>query len=141
MKVDGACHCGEIAWKAEIDPARVMVCHCDDCRVMSGGAFQWGVPVAAERFTLLRGEPKAYRRQGSSGAWRRMVFCGTCSTLLYGTEDERPATYSLRLAACRQAREFTPMLQVWRRSALDWVDLLGELPAHESQPANLHQEN
>ena len=36
MKVDGACHCGELAYEAEIDPERIGVCHCVDCQILSG---------------------------------------------------------------------------------------------------------
>lgn len=140
MKVDGVCHCGEVAWEAEIDPARVVVCHCTDCQVLGGGAFLWGVPLPLEQFTLLRGTPRAYRKQGTSGAWRRTHFCGTCSTPLYGTEDENPHTCSLRLASCRQARELTPRLQLWHGSALDWVDHIADLPALETQPGGLYRD-
>jgi len=38
MRVDGACHCGAIAFTAEADPARVSVCHCVDCQVLTGSA-------------------------------------------------------------------------------------------------------
>ena len=40
MRIDGACHCGKISFAAEIDPARVMVCHCTDCQVLSGGPYR-----------------------------------------------------------------------------------------------------
>ncbi|MEQ1498534.1 MAG: GFA family protein [Novosphingobium sp.] len=140
MKIDGQCHCGEIAWEAEIDPARIVICHCTDCQVMGGGAFLWGVPVPLDQLTFLRGTPKAYRKQGTTGAWRRLHFCATCSTPLYGTEDAAPQTASLRLGSCNQAREFTPALQLWHRSALDWVDQLGAVPAIETQPGGLYSD-
>ena len=40
MQVDGGCHCGAIAYRAEIDPARVAVCHCTDCQALSGSAYR-----------------------------------------------------------------------------------------------------
>jgi hypothetical protein len=33
MKVTGRCHCGQISFEAEIDPAQVRVCHCTDCSI------------------------------------------------------------------------------------------------------------
>jgi hypothetical protein len=36
MKVDGACHCGEIAYQAEVDPNTVGICHCTDCQTLAG---------------------------------------------------------------------------------------------------------
>jgi hypothetical protein len=60
MKVHGACHCGGIAYEAEVDPARVTVCHCQDCQVLSGAAFRASVPAPVEDFRLLRGAPKPF---------------------------------------------------------------------------------
>ena len=37
MKIDGACHCGHITYQAEVDPEKVVVCHCTDCQKASGG--------------------------------------------------------------------------------------------------------
>jgi hypothetical protein len=28
MRVNGGCHCGNLKYEAEIDPARVGICHC-----------------------------------------------------------------------------------------------------------------
>ncbi len=36
MKIDGRCHCGYITYEAEIDPEKVMICHCSDCQTLSG---------------------------------------------------------------------------------------------------------
>ena len=60
MKIDGKCHCGHIAYEAEIDPSQVYICHCTDCQAISGTAFRWAVPVAEGAFTLLSGKPKTY---------------------------------------------------------------------------------
>jgi hypothetical protein len=40
MKIDGRCHCGYITYEAEIDPEKVMICHCTDCQTLSGSAFR-----------------------------------------------------------------------------------------------------
>jgi hypothetical protein len=40
MKIDRRCHCGYITYEAEIDPEKVMICHCTDCQTLSGPAFR-----------------------------------------------------------------------------------------------------
>ena len=60
MKIDGRCHCGKITYEAEIDPLKVMVCHCTDCQTMSGSAFRTVVFTREGTFSLLSGEPKIY---------------------------------------------------------------------------------
>ncbi|MDQ6881772.1 MAG: GFA family protein, partial [Pseudomonadota bacterium] len=59
MKIDGSCHCGQISFTAEIDPAQVAVCHCTDCQVLSGAPFRTIVTSRIETFAL-RCQPKTY---------------------------------------------------------------------------------
>ena len=80
MKIPGGCHCGDIAYEAEINPDDVIICHCTDCQRMSGTAFRTIVPVRAEDFQLTRGELKIYVKTAESGAERPQAFCGRCGT-------------------------------------------------------------
>lgn len=132
MKIDGGCHCGELFYEAEIDPDKVRVCHCIDCQILSGAAFRTAVHVAVDQFNLLRGTPKTYVKTGGSGRPRTMVFCGTCGTQLYGTGDGDAAkTLSLRVGTCNQRADLTPQRQIWRRSAVKWLNDLGIADSHE----------
>ena len=63
MKVQGACHCCEIRYEAEVDPETVLLCNCTDCQVLTGSAFRLSVPAPRESFKLLSGEPRTYIRQ------------------------------------------------------------------------------
>ncbi|MBK8375662.1 GFA family protein [Sphingorhabdus sp.] len=131
MKVDGACHCGEIAWEAEIDPEAILICHCTDCQIIGGGAFRWGTLIPKDDFTLLRGTPTTYRKIAASGAARALAFCGTCGTSLYGTQADEPTAYSLRLSSARQAKDLRPTRQMWCDSAVAWIDAIPALPKIE----------
>ena len=53
MQIDGSCHCGLISFTAEVDPSRVVVCHCSDCQVLSGSSFRIIVPAPIRSFVLL----------------------------------------------------------------------------------------
>jgi Glutathione-dependent formaldehyde-activating enzyme len=70
MKIDGHCHCGEIAFEAEVDPNAVNICHCTDCQTLSGSAFRINIPAPAEHFVLLSGTPKSYVKTAESGNQR-----------------------------------------------------------------------
>ena len=69
MYVEGGCHCGAISFTAEVDPSRVMVCHCTDCQILSGSPFRAVVPAPIETFTL-KGEPRSYIKTAESGIKR-----------------------------------------------------------------------
>jgi len=68
MKVDGRCHCGAIAYTAEVDPAMAAICHCADCQSFSGSPFRASAPTKVEDFRLLSGAPKTYVKTADSGA-------------------------------------------------------------------------
>lgn len=133
MKIDGACHCGAIAFEAEVDPAMVSMCHCTDCQTLSGSAFRVNVTAPAAGFRLLRGAPKSYLKTAESGGMRRHGFCGECGTPIWSTAPENPTSYGLRLGTIRQRRELVPRRQIWRRSALEWVDGIGDVVMVEKQ--------
>ena len=47
MKIEGQCHCGAIAYEAEVEPGSMTVCHCNDCQIHSGSAFRANIPAPA----------------------------------------------------------------------------------------------
>jgi hypothetical protein len=52
MHIDGACHCGKVTYEAEVNPEKVIICHCTDCQTISGAPYRVNVPVRRESFTL-----------------------------------------------------------------------------------------
>jgi hypothetical protein len=131
MKVDGHCHCGLIAFEAEIDPNALTICHCTDCRHLSGTAFRTTIPATAENFKLLSGSPKTYVKTAESGNKRVQAFCGNCGTSIYACSLDNPQSYSIRAGTVTQLEALAPNKQIWRRSALTWVDTIADLPASE----------
>lgn len=127
MQVEGRCHCGEISFTAEIDPDRVMLCHCTDCQVLSGSPFR-EIAVAPIESFVLRGHPKRYVKVAASGNRRAQVFCPTCATPLYSAAPENPASVTIRLGCVEQRRALRPSAQVWAHSAMPWVDADDLLP-------------
>jgi hypothetical protein len=131
MKIDGRCHCGRITFEAEVDPEAVTVCHCTDCQTLTGSAFRANIQAPAEQFVLRGGAPKSYVKTAESGNQRRHAFCGDCGTPIYACAVENPQSYSLRIGTITQRAFFKPRRQIWRRSALTWVDAIGAVPAAE----------
>jgi hypothetical protein len=134
MHVDGACHCGAIRFTAEVDPARVVVCHCTDCQVLSGSPFRV-VALAPIESVRMDGAPKHYIKRAESGSRRLQAFCPECGTPLYSSAVDNPRHLGLRLGALRQRAALTPVLQIWKRSSLPWLDGLPSMPGCLQQEA------
>ena len=133
MKVTGSCHCGAIAYAAEVDPDTVRVCHCTDCQRLTGTAFRAGIASLPGSFVLQRGTPKIYIKTAESGTKRAHAFCPDCGTPLYATSLEpNPPSYGLRVGGLDQRAALAPPhRQIWCRSALAWSMDIRDVPRAE----------
>lgn len=136
MKIDGQCHCGSISYRAEIDPERVVVCHCSDCQLLSGSAFRTVAFTAPDAFEVVSGTIKIYvKHTAASGNPRAQGFCPECGSPIYATSvDDGPKVYGLRVGTITQRAELIPKKQVWHDRALSWVNNIAELPTAPQQP-------
>ena len=135
MKIDGACHCGAIAYEAEVKEGTVSICHCLDCQRLTGSAFRANIQAPADGFRLVRGSPRRYIETAESGAQRLHAFCGDCGAPIFACDPESPKSYSLRLGALRQRESLGQHArQIWTKRRLPWVLDLDKVPATEGQP-------
>jgi hypothetical protein len=129
MKIDGACHCGEIAFEAEVDPEQVLICHCSDCQTLSGSAYRTVAPVTGDSFRLLSGELSIYVKIADDGTPRQQTFCPQCGTPIYaGPVAGQSGMLGIRVGAIRQRAQLPPRRQYYCRSAQAWVQDLSALP-------------
>lgn len=133
MNVQGSCHCGRIAYEAEVDPDKVSLCNCTDCQTLTGSAYRVSVPAPSASFRLLSGEPKAYVKTAESGHQRLHTFCADCGAPVYSCAVNDPPTYSLRVGCLKQRAQLPPGKQIWYRSALPWAGNLESLPRIDRQ--------
>ncbi len=134
MKVDGACHCGNISFKVEIDEGKVIICHCTDCQTLSGAAFRTVAFAPDSSFELLTGEMKLYVRTAENGNQREQTFCPECGSPIYSTSPGKgPKLLGIRAGTIRQRDKLKPVKQYWSRSAQDWLGELDSIPKIEKQ--------
>jgi hypothetical protein len=131
--VHGACQCGAIAYEAQIDPARVTLCHCLDCQILSGAPFRASAPAKAEDLKVVRGAPTVYVKTAESGNRRAQGFCGSCGSALYSTDAQSAKVYMLRIGAMAERDSLPPQREIWCESALNWTRDLLDLPSSEKQ--------
>lgn len=132
MKIDGRCHCGAIAYTAEVNPEDVILCHCTDCQTLSGSAFRTVAFARKSSFELREGAPRIYVKTAESGRAREQSFCATCGTPIYSSPV--PADYGeddpligLRVGSIEQRDALPPKAQTWCASAQSWTDEIGGL--------------
>lgn len=134
MKVDGGCHCGQIKFRAEIDPEQVEICHCTDCQSLSGSAYRTVASADANSLELLSGKPKLYAKLAEDGSQRLQAFCPECGSPLYSAPPEGEKGYfGIRVGALNQRDQLVPKTQYWARSAQPWTQDLTGMPKIETE--------
>ena len=135
MKVDGGCHCGAIAYEAEVEPGTMTVCHCIDCQVQSGSAFRANIQAPAAGFRLLKGTPRTYIKTAASGSRRVLAFCEVCGTSVYACAEDNPQSYSLRTGTLNQRQALgDPQREIWAQRRRAWVGLPPGTASFDGQP-------
>lgn len=127
MRIDGGCHCGQIKFSAEIDPARVSICHCTDCQTLTGSPFRLSILCLGDAIDIT-GSPATYAKTGDSGRGRLMYFCRDCGTPLFASGADKKGEWSIRWGSITQRETLTPKRQIWCRSAVPWLGEIGALP-------------
>ena len=134
MHINGACHCGAVSFTAEVDPSRVMACHCTDCQVLSGSPFRAVVVAPISKFSVT-GTPKSYVKVAQSGNRRAQMFCPECGTPLFATAPENATSVIIRLGCVEQRSRLVPSAQIWRHSAMPWISELDRIEGSPEQQA------
>ena len=99
MKVNGSCHCGQIAYEAAIDPKNVSLCNCTDCQMLTGvGVSGLGARPKGRYFRLSKGQPSTYIKTAESGSKRIHAFCPNCGTPVYASANMSTIRRPIRCA-------------------------------------------
>jgi hypothetical protein len=132
MHIDGRCHCGQVAYLAQIDPNEVSICHCTDCQRLTGSAYRVTVSALRENFRITIGEPKVYVKIAKNGRRRLQYFCANCGSPIYTTgELDDAGKVGIRLGTINQRTELKPRSQFWCASQLSWTQDIRALPRQD----------
>ena len=134
MKVTGSCHCGQVAYEAEIDPAEVSLCNCTDCQKLTGSVYRVNIRASREKFRMISGRLSTYIKTAESGNRRAHSFCPDCGTPVYAcAPGDNPTAFSLRVGCLDQRAQLPPQRQIWCDSALPWSRDVGGIPGQTRQ--------
>ena len=137
MKVTGHCHCGAIAYQAEVDPSQVRICHCTDCQRMTSSAFSMAVVVANQAFRLTGVEPRLIPRTADSGFVRNRWVCPECGSWICGDPMQGSVVRAVRAGTLDDTSWVRPTVHLWTRSKQPWIALPEGDRSFATQPTDL----
>ncbi|KAH7312503.1 DUF636 domain protein [Stachybotrys elegans] len=133
VTVEGGCLCGAIRIKSTGDVVAKALCHCLDCRKITGSLFSTNIIVPEESFSVTKGTPKEFAKTADSGKTMTSYFCGDCgSTLWRASETYRGSKIIKAGTLDGDALEDTakPAVELFVKNRIPW------LPAFEGTQLN-----
>lgn len=107
-QVTGGCLCGKVRLSATVDPLRVGLCHCLDCRKHHGAIFYAAAIFAANTVTVT----------GDTHSFAGRHFCPTCGSSVFA---ESEGEIEVHLGALDTTSQFTPTYESWAKRREAWL--------------------
>lgn len=124
MTWTGGCLCGDVRYRAEADPVRVVICHCGICRRVSGAPVLCFVHFPVGAFTWVAGGPTRYR----SSANAQRGFCPRCGSTLTMHEPVIADRVQVTLGSLDHPEAVRPDDHVWTSEQLPWLRIEDDRP-------------
>ncbi|KAI3317751.1 Mss4-like protein [Xylariaceae sp. AK1471] len=80
---EGSCFCGKVRYSYEGEPVAKVLCHCTDCRKITGSTYSTNIIVSGAGFKIVTGTPKTISKTADSGREITSHFCGDCGSTLF----------------------------------------------------------
>ncbi|KAI9170728.1 hypothetical protein HJFPF1_00198 [Paramyrothecium foliicola] len=81
--IEGSCLCGAVRINSTGEPKARVLCHCLDCRKITGSLFSTNVLMPGDGFSVVQGTPKEFAMTADSGKTITSYFCGDCGCTLW----------------------------------------------------------
>ena len=79
----GGCVCGNVRYEAGGESAASILCHCLDCRKITGSTYSSNGVFEADKFKVTKGTPKQHKKVADSGNEIVSNFCGDCGSTMW----------------------------------------------------------
>ncbi|KAL4913983.1 Mss4-like protein [Aspergillus aurantiobrunneus] len=123
----GGCFCGNIRIEYVGQPIASGLCHCNDCRKLTGALYSYSIIINRADLKIT-GTPKPVAKTADSGNRITNYFCSDCGTPIYGhgidTSGE-PASVAILRAGLFDNPELLdqrkPVVEIYTRSRVSWL--------------------
>ncbi|MCJ1245352.1 hypothetical protein MMC30_002556 [Trapelia coarctata] len=118
---DGGCFCGKCRITYSGEPA---LCHCLDCRKISGSTYSTNIVVPASGFSVTSGTPKTISKTADGGNPITSHFCGDCGSTLFRTGDSFPGLTIIKVGVMDDVDAFEgarPGVELFSGGRVGWV--------------------
>ncbi|KAF2169967.1 hypothetical protein M409DRAFT_51750 [Zasmidium cellare ATCC 36951] len=128
MSNEGGCFCGNVRIKSTGDVQAKALCHCADCRKISGSTYSTNIIVPGDGFSLLKGKPKEITKKADSGKSITSYFCGDCGSTLWRQGETFGDARILKVGVMDDPtiiESAAPAVELYAKERVSWVSPIG----------------
>ena len=112
------CLCGAVRYKVIGEPVRVVDCHCNDYRKVTGASFATNIFVKEEDLVTGSGVTKSYQHKSDSGNMMTKKFCPECGSQIFSNGTGSPGVVRVKVGSIDDANDIEPQITVYVARAL-----------------------
>lgn len=111
------------------------LCHCLDCRKITGSTHSTNVLVPKDGFTVTKGSPKEFNKKADSGNVVTLFFCGDCGSTLWSQTPAYGETRVIKagtLDSDEALEDAKPPLELFVKNRPSWLPTITGAVQHET---------
>lgn len=104
------------------------LCHCADCRKITGSTYSTNAIIPGEQFKLVSGTPKTIAKKADSGKQITSHFCGDCGSTLFRTGETFGDAKIVKVGVMDNAdalEQVKPAIELYAPERISWVGKVG----------------
>ena len=118
----GGCLCGAVRYQVRGEPIKSGLCHCADCRKVTGSAF----------LAYADWYPHQFSYEGTIATYDGRSFCPTCGSRLFNLGETGAEIYLGSLDDAPNG--IAPQLEGWCKRREPWLPVISGLPMYPADP-------
>ncbi|KAH8908284.1 hypothetical protein BR93DRAFT_612512 [Coniochaeta sp. PMI_546] len=124
----GSCLCGSVKYTFPGEPMGKALCHCTECKKLTGSAFAYFLLVPRQKLQITNGTPNSISFKHQSGYEVKLMFCPDCGARLYKEFDrEQEKDLFFVLAGSLDEPDIVgekPDLELWITDKVAWLPVI-----------------
>ena len=121
----GSCLCQSIRYRIETPFQMTVLCHCNRCKKITGGAFEALTLVEENTLTFTCGKELLTNYRISELSSKN--FCSKCGTPIYNLHAKLPGKALIHIGSLDDPTIVSPTVNIFCESMLPWVKDIGSL--------------
>ncbi|KAF2110697.1 Mss4-like protein [Lophiotrema nucula] len=133
MAQEGGCMCGNIRYTVEGEPVGTALCHCRDCRKISGSTYSSNAIYPEDGFKLVKGSPKKHVKTADGGNEITSFFCGDCGSTMWRDTASFAGNKVIKVGTLdddNALKTHEPKIELFTPTRVPWVP---EIPGAEQK--------